>query len=56
MGYGYALNGNVASQTITAGSWSASQSYGYDGVNRLASGAEGSAWSQQYGHDQYGNH
>ncbi len=48
-------NGNVVSQAITAGSFSATQIYGYDGVNRLTSASEGSNWTETYGYDPYGN-
>ena len=70
LGYGYTKtsgcngglsacnNGNVMSQTITPpGSWSASQSYGYDGVNRLTSASEAGdyGWSENFGYDARGN-
>jgi hypothetical protein len=32
-----------------------SQTFGYDGVNRLTSASEAGGWSQSYGYDQYGN-
>jgi hypothetical protein len=32
-----------------------SQTFGYDGVNRLTSASETGGWSQSYGYDQYGN-
>jgi YD repeat-containing protein len=58
-------NGNVVSQTIArtipvAGgspvTYNFSQSFGYvDPANRLASANEGSAWSQTYGYDAFGN-
>ena len=56
--YGYGTtsnNGNVLSQTITIGATIMSQSYGYDGLNRLSSASEGPAWSQTYDCDRYGN-
>jgi RHS repeat-associated protein len=31
------------------------QTFAYDSLNRLTSAAEGSAWSQAYGYDAYGN-
>jgi len=46
------------SQTITPpGSWSASQTYSYDGVNRLASASEAGdyGWSENFGYDSHGN-
>ena len=58
--FGYtagANNGNIASQTVSDGaSWSISQSYGYDALNRLQRAEEpGSAgWMQTYGYDQWG--
>jgi RHS repeat-associated protein len=48
-------NGNVVSQGIAAGSFSATQNYGYDALNRLTSASEGSNWTESYGYDQYGN-
>jgi RHS repeat-associated protein len=61
--YGYpstANNGNLQSQTITRGSWTATQSYSgsYDGVNRLTAATEtgpGTTWSENYGFDAQGN-
>ena len=56
------------SQEITVGAWSASQSYTYDAVNRLASAVEeptspsslecpdeGSSWCEEFGYDGRGN-
>ena len=52
-------NGNVRSQTITRPSLTAlTQTYTYDGANRLKTAAEsgaGTAWSRTYGYDVYGN-
>ena len=52
-------NGNLLSQIITRPGLSAlTQSYGYDGANRLSSAAEsgaGAAWSRSYDYDVYGN-
>ncbi|MGH9437927.1 MAG: hypothetical protein ACRD22_08520 [Terriglobia bacterium] len=31
------------------------QTFTYDGANRLATASEGSNWSRSYGYDQYGN-
>jgi RHS repeat-associated protein len=59
--YGYGTttnNGNVLSQTITvpgSPNVSMSQSYAYDGLNRLSSAAESGAWAQTYDFDRYGN-
>ena len=49
-------NGNVYSQTLDAPGLPASltQTYGYDGVNRLSSVVEG-GWSRNYYYDAYGN-
>jgi YD repeat-containing protein len=74
LGYGYSPgnnNGNVASQTITSaltagGTMTATQTYGYDLVNRLTSVGEAAAtglpagvtahpWSLSYDYDPYGN-
>ena len=55
-GTGTNNNGSVTCQTITApGAAAFTQTYGYDAVNRLASAAEGSAWSRNWQYDQYGN-
>jgi RHS repeat-associated protein len=61
-------NGNLTSQTITAPSFSQTQYYGYDGVNRLKAASEGAAltgggttcpvtqsWCQEYGYEAFGN-
>ena len=52
-------NGNVLSQRIRVGaSLNQTQSYTYDALNRLKTAAEsgsGTAWSQTYGYDRYGN-
>ena len=51
-------NGNVFRQMIQAPSLSLTQVFTYDALNRLASGSEsggGTAWTQTYGYDQYGN-
>jgi len=57
-GYGTTENnGNLLSETIsgTGLSGTASQSYTYDGANRIFSSSEGSAWSRGFNYDQYGN-
>jgi RHS repeat-associated protein len=46
-------NGNVLSQSITP--LGVTQTYGYDGVNRLVTASEGTVWSQPNGFDQWGN-
>ena len=58
--YGTASNnGNVLSQRIRVGtSLNQNQSYTYDALNRLKTAAEsgsGTAWSQTYAYDRYGN-
>ena len=68
LGYDYGSgsgtnNGNVLSQTITVGSWSATQLYpatSYDGINRLTQAIEQNSsqsvnWQQVYVYDRYGN-
>ena len=58
--YGAASNnGNVLSQRIRVGaSLNQNQAYTYDALNRLKTAAEsgsGTAWSQTYAYDRYGN-
>ena len=52
-------NGNVLSQRIRVGdSLNQHQAYTYDALNRLSTAAEsgsGTAWSQTYAYDRYGN-
>jgi YD repeat-containing protein len=48
-------NGNVQGQKITRGSQNWTQTYAYDGVNRLSGSLETSNWSQSYGYDAFGN-
>ncbi|MEK6300230.1 MAG: RHS repeat-associated core domain-containing protein [Acidobacteriota bacterium] len=54
-------NGNVRTQKVTAGAFFLTQTYTYDGLNRLGSASEkvGSEtnprWSQSYGYDRFGN-
>jgi RHS repeat-associated protein len=49
-------NGNLLSQTIMRPGSTWTESYTlYDGMNRLTSAAEGTAWSQTYLYDGYGN-
>ena len=54
-----ANNGNVGSQRIRAGAtFNQNQTYAYDALNRLSTAAEsgsGTAWSQTYAYDRYGN-
>jgi len=59
--YGYGTtnnNGNLLSQGIQVGAAVINQSYTYDVLNRLLTAGEtsgGTAWSQTYGYDRYGN-
>jgi hypothetical protein len=61
LSYGYgaagANNGNVLSQSMTAGALSLTQSYGYDGLNRLVSAQEAGAspWTETSSYDKWGN-
>jgi RHS repeat-associated protein len=52
-------NGNIKSQTIATGSAVFSQSYQYDGLNRLTEAKEVSnsieTWKQTFGYDRFGN-
>jgi len=56
--YGSSNNGNVLTQTIRIGATSLTQTYEYDGLNRLHTATEasgGAPWSQTYDYDRYGN-
>ena len=55
LGMNWNNNGTLQSQTIARPGWSASQSFGYDGVARLSSAVEGGNWSQSYVYDKAGN-
>jgi RHS repeat-associated protein len=60
LGLNWAANGNLTSQTVTRPSLSiTTQSYGYDGVNRLNTAVEtnssGQLWNQSYVYDNVGN-
>jgi RHS repeat-associated protein len=48
-------NGNLRTQTVTGGGFTATQSYSYDYLNRLVTASEGTAWSQTYDFDRWGN-
>jgi RHS repeat-associated protein len=50
-------NGNMRIQTLGIPGQSWTQSFGYDGVNRLSSVSEtgGAGWSQSFGYDTWGN-
>ena len=50
-------NGNMRIQTVGIPGQSWTQSFGYDGVNRLNSVSEtgGTGWSQSFGYDNWGN-
>ena len=54
-GLSTANNGNIVGQTIWHGSFNVTQSYQYDGVNRLDLAQEGSTWTRDYRYDAYGN-
>ena len=56
--YGYGTpnnNGNLLSQSITAAGNTFSQSYTYDGLNRLKTAQETNGWNQTYVYDIFGN-
>ena len=56
--YGYGgtnNNGNVLSQQIQFGGTPITQTYMYDGVNRLQSATEAGVWSQAYTYNRFGN-
>jgi RHS repeat-associated protein len=59
LGFAYGTsnnNGNVLSQSITRpGVAALNQTYSYDGVNRLATAAEGSNWSRTYTYNAWSN-
>jgi len=59
LGLSWAANGTLTSQTVTRPSLSATQSYAYDGVNRLSTASESNSaaqsWSQTYVYDNVGN-
>ncbi len=48
-------NGTLWNLSTTANGLNYTQTFGYDALNRLTSASEGSAWSQSYNYDQYGN-
>jgi RHS repeat-associated protein len=49
-------NGDLRGQTATASGTSfPTQSFYYDGVNRLSTASESGGWSRQYGYDAFGN-
>ena len=48
-------NGTLWSLAATTNGLPFTQTFGYDALNRLTSASEGSAWSQSYNYDQYGN-
>ena len=64
LGYTYGTsgtnNGNILTQTIAVPSgFTATQTYTYDNLNRIATAAEvisgSTSWSQTFGYDRYGN-
>lgn len=48
-------NGTLWGLSATSNGLPFTQAFGYDALNRLTSASEGSAWSQSYNYDQYGN-
>ena len=50
-----ALNGSMQSQTIVRPGLNVTQTYSYDGVNRLTSAVESGVWFQAYVYDKAGN-
>jgi len=48
-------NGNLAWQRITGSGLDRTQTYQYDGVNRLIGSGELAVWSRNFGYDQQGN-
>jgi YD repeat-containing protein len=48
-------NGTLQSVMASGGGLTFTQTFGYDGLNRLISASEGSTWSQSYNYDRYGN-
>ncbi len=60
-GYGGTNNGNIQTQTITvptvgtSAGFTATQTYGYDNLNRLTSAVETNAWQQTFTYDEFGN-
>ena len=48
-------NGNLTSHVIRHSGLSWTQTFGYDGVNRLASAGEAGGFGRIYGYDRYGN-
>ncbi len=55
LNFTYYPNGNVQNQTISAPNFTATQTYGYDALNRLTSATEANGWFQTFGYDRYGN-
>jgi RHS repeat-associated protein len=55
LGSTYYANANLNTQSTNTGSATYSQSYGYDGVNRLTFASEGNGWTQTYCYDAWGN-
>ena len=57
LGYSYFANGNVNTQSISRSGTNWTQTYSYDGANRLLGASESGAgtWSDNYGFDLLGN-
>jgi hypothetical protein len=55
LGLTWQNNGTLYSQTVARPGLNATQTYTYDGVNRLKTAAEGATWNQTYVYDKVGN-
>ncbi len=58
LGYHYsgtANNGNLMSHTITRSGTTWTQTFGYDGVNRLKTATETNGYNREFGYDAFGN-
>ena len=58
LGYHYsgtANNGNLTGHTITRSGTTWTQTFGYDGVNRLETAAETNGYNRKFGYDAFGN-
>ena len=58
LGYHYsgtANNGNLMSHTITRSGTTWTQTFGYDGVNRLKTATETNGYNRKFGYDAFGN-
>ncbi len=58
LGYDYHAtqnNGNLMSHTITRSGTTWTQTFGYDGVNRLKTATETNGYNREFGYDAFGN-